>query len=534
MSSDSPHSRADPPPTSPFSWLDFLALLLLPGVGQGSITCVIPLAESIVSLSSRNSQHASASSVLEKSAEDIAVGTVGVLLSVVVYFCLPSRWHEGRRIYVISIGLFTVGNAFYLAATVARATLHDSGFPLYVVYLCRILALSGTGVKYTLKVRVSKTISPQRRPLLFLYVTVSSLIGLATGPFVVSCVIGLFAAAGMQPAPTGIPIYAALAVILILLVVIALVLAFAPEDKPVYPDEVAAKVAASTVTSTAAASTPPTTASSLPRHPTAPAALGAGAESGANEATRLLKSEPPKAAPALPSSTPTVQTTAIIQATCLFYGITRQFVRYSFESAMVVVYHAVFHMSISTSGLVASSLAYSSILAILFFRVMKNLSAAHIHSGVVLADILTLIAGVLLVAAGHTLAVVILTAFFIYPSVVIGAALSNSHPVKFQQPKHPLLNVEALLFEQELVQSAFGPALGLYFGRLVLGEPPSTDGLGLIYCILAALQMVIITLGWNPEATARFLRNNCLRREDWDCEGARAKDKTDEGKGAAA
>ena len=171
---------------------------------------------------------------------------------------------------------------------------------------------------------------------------------------------------------------------------------------------------------------------------------------------------------------------------------------------MVVVYKGIYHMNEGEAGLLASGVAYSALFSLVLFRMIKTMNAEKVHACVILADTLTLVTGLLLLFAGTTFVFTILTALFIYPSVVVGSALSNSHPVKYQQKDHPLLNVRAILLQQEIVQAALGPAVGLYFCRTALGYPVATHNLGIIFVCIAAIQTVIVTLGWNPGDTKRW------------------------------
>ncbi|EOD10546.1 hypothetical protein EMIHUDRAFT_371665 [Emiliania huxleyi CCMP1516] len=160
-------------------------------------------------------------------------------------------------------------------------------------------------------------------------------------------------------------------------------------------------------------------------------------------------------------------------------------------------------MTTSAAGMLASGLAATSLLSVLIFKLIKSLNAGAIHTGVVLASFLSLVPGLLLMYMGHVFAFTILTAICVYPSVVLGAALANSHIVNYQQRGHPILNLEAMMLQQEIFQSAVGPAVGLYFGRTVLGDPVSTFQLGLIYSCIATSQIFIVLLGWNPDFAVR-------------------------------
>ncbi|EOD34208.1 hypothetical protein EMIHUDRAFT_201867 [Emiliania huxleyi CCMP1516] len=112
LSFNSPAEQVSP---QPFAILDFMATLLLPATMNAANTCIIPIAEAVVR-SRRMSADATRTEVLHASALEIAVSTAGILLSTLAYFAMPSRWHEGRTIYLFASGCFTVGTGAYMTA----------------------------------------------------------------------------------------------------------------------------------------------------------------------------------------------------------------------------------------------------------------------------------------------------------------------------------------------------------------------------------------------------------------------------------
>ena len=460
--SERPPSSSPPPP---FTRLDLMATLFLPGVNAGALTCLLPIAEAIARsrLEPSDESHM-ATEALRDSGFFLAIGSVGSLLSVVLYYSMPSRWHESRCIYVASPLCIILGVASYVVALL----MHASTSTLAV---CRIASLIGSGVKYSLKVRMAKTLPAKLRTRMTLFISMSTVSGIASAPLVVSGAMKVVQLSGRESTDLAFQLLG-LAVVATFFTLVALVLFFVPSE-PVFQDEIAEA-----------------DAKADPKEWSPQKVDAARSSSASKDPKEQLPVEP------------TLTTTVIVVTTCLYYGGTRQFIRYSYETAMTVVYVHVFDMSLSSAGMLASSLAYSSLFAVLLFELLhrNGLGDWLIRHGIRMCEALFFAAGMLLMFSGGVMWLTVLTAVCVYPAGVLGASISNAHVLKYRQRNNWLFTVEALLLQQDVVNMT-APGLGLYVGRVVLGDPVSTYGLGIVFVAIAASHSLLVRLGWDPEAT---------------------------------
>ena len=126
---------------------------------------------------------------------------------------------------------------------------------------------------------------------------------------------------------------------------------------------------------------------------------------------------------------------AAVQITCATYTFTRVFLRYSYESAMVVVYSDTYKFSDGDAGMIAGGAAFSALLAVILWRQVQKRYAANLkeasHMVMFVSEICGFLCAIVMIispsirlAAGRDWGLVftLLTAVFFYPSQVPLAA----------------------------------------------------------------------------------------------------------------
>ena len=104
----------------------------------------------------------------------------------------------------------------------------------------------------------------------------------------------------------------------------------------------------------------------------------------------------------------------------------------------------------------------------------------------------------------------LLASVLFYPAMYLGAALGNSHPLRFAVPGHPLLSLTAMVAEQEVLQTTLGKGLGMMFCRMALGDPAKVSSLGQVFAAIMLAQGAVLALGWEPRKTLGRLAE-CFR-----------------------
>jgi hypothetical protein len=229
---------------------------------------------------------------------------------------------------------------------------------------------------------------------------------------------------------------------------------------------------------------------------------------------------------------PSLFASAIVQISMLLFGVSRCFLKFGFESAMVVVYDRQFFYSPGVSGVIAGACALSTVFSLVLYRVY---CAPHVgtHRLLLIAEAAGLASAALMIAteytllggaAGVPLAVAsgfshedfkemmrpaeLLTlgaSMLFYPAMYLGAAIGNSHPLRFARPGHPLLSRRSMLAQQEILQKTVGKGLGMVWCRMALGDPPHLAALGRVFFGIMAAQVVLLVLCFDPRETRAWM-----------------------------
>ena len=250
---------------------------------------------------------------------------------------------------------------------------------------------------------------------------------------------------------------------------------------------------------------------------------------GAAESTPLVHGGA-GAMPSEPSPRAAVSVAATVQLVCLIFGVTRNFLKFGFESAMVVVYDRQFFFSEGAAGVLAGTCALSTVLSLYLYRVLcvRRCSTSLLlytaeGLGLTSAGLMAITGALadatsavpLASAAGMThadhpslalpLSLTLAASLLFYPSMYLGAALGNSHPLQYAVAGHPFLSRAAMVAQQEILQTTVGKGLGMITARAALGDPPRISSLGVLFAAIMSAQAAVLWIGWDPLATARRL-----------------------------
>ncbi len=489
---------------TPISTFDLLA-----GVGacfliNVCITAIVPVA-----LSSAEARgHALP---LTSSGFVAATTSVGMVLSVAVMYQWPDRLMDAKTPFIGFAALLLGGNlAFFLAEWLY--------WPVEALLACRVLMSLGFGAAFASKRRMGTEPDPQRREYLFMFIELASSLGMAAGPLVTGGLANVLPHRSVLFPPLALSALAAAFLV---------VLVLWPLDVPLQddgPPECRASAAAR-------AAAPAEGADGV----SAGACVESGRAPGPTAARRPLAESTPllskRGAPT--DDTPhanaeTAPTWAVyaVQGTCLLFGVSRNFLKYGFESAMVVVYDRQLMYAEGTAGLIAGGCALSALFSSLGY---KYVCAGRLRTATLLliAEVLGFCAAALMLAtalydgdgtplhlaaaatpddsdeARALLALTFAASMLFYPSMYLGAALGNSHPLRFARPGHRFLSSRAMVAQQEVLQTTLGKGLGMLLARVVLGNPAKVSNLGALFAVVMGCQAVVLALGWDPRATAR-------------------------------
>ena len=499
----------------------YSAFDLLAGAGTNflinlGITAVVPMA-----LSSAESRgHLDP---LMGSGSVIGATSIGMLVSVIGFYFWPEPLIDGKAPFFLCAALLLLGNGVFLLAE-----LHH--WSLDVLLGARAFMALGFGAGFAAKRRAGLEADPQQREHHFLMLELFNTLGMASGPIVAgSLAVMLPTYARFIP-----PILMGALSILFLAALVA-----TPLDSPLaaaaprLADEstplVRASVAGSKGSAMAAdpstmviADTRGAVVGSVPSAAEAAIAAASSASSDAGSGMAASSLAPPS-----------LFTSAIVQISMLLFGVSRCFLKFGFESAMVVVYDRQFFYSPGVSGVIAGACALSTVFSLVLYQVY---CAPHVgtHRLLLIAEVAGLASAALMIAteytllggaAGVPLAVAsgfshedfmemmrpaeLLTlgaSMLFYPAMYLGAAIGNSHPLRFARPGHPLLSRRSMLAQQEILQKTVGKGLGMVWCRMALGDPPHLAALGRVFFGIMAAQVVLLVLCFDPRETrARML-----------------------------
>ena len=99
----------------------------------------------------------------------------------------------------------------------------------------------------------------------------------------------------------------------------------------------------------------------------------------------------------------------------------------------------------------------------------------------------------------------VLASVLFYPAMYLGAAIGNSHPLKYAVAGHPLLSRKSMLAQQEILQKTIGKGLGMVYCRVALGDPPHLAALGRVFAAIMAAQAVMLAVSFDPRETRAWL-----------------------------
>ncbi len=420
----------------------------------------------------------------------------GRLLScVVVGLLFPDRLLISKLpAYLLAAGI-TCGCALFLVAEVAL-------WPIWVLYVARTIAAAGMG--NTVAVARRASLAPDT-PHWFFTMELFSIVGLAAGPLISGCLEAIF---GRENARFGPPASLGLFGLLFFFGCCALPMGGAAGSPT--PDRLA------------------------------DAAADDGSGSDADESAPLLSPDvgspskphdgarrtPPPTAPgdAQREGPPPVWVTAVVNASCLLFGASRNFIRSGLESAMVVVYEKEFGLSPTNAAIVASLCAFSPIVSAFGYKMVKERLGPRLSYLAVLhvAEGFGFVSALLMMSIGFVeepgagggraaAALAMASQVTMYPSLYLGAALSNARPLALAQPQGHWLSATSMIVQQKVLNAAPSVFLGMYAGRVLLGEPVRLARLGNVFFALMVSQTAVMALGWDPEATWATMRRCCFR-----------------------
>jgi len=464
--------------------------------------------------------------------------SVGMVLSTSLMCCFSEELLDSRVPFVLCASLLLVGNVFYLAAELAV-------WPTIALVIIRVGMALGFGAQFAGKRRAGMTASKTRREYLFMLVEAANSVGQAAGPILM----GLAATAGTMSWEVSYPGDAGTGqdkqgkqlaaaqphrpmawstrlastvllasgdetkkgletflIVLAPVVTIALAGAFLaimlimPIDVPFFRAADQAPAAAASV------------------------APGKADQSKAKEATPLI-------APAAAEAPPPLWVSYAVQCSCLFYGVSRNFLFFGFESAAVVVYNRELLMPVSTASLVVGCCALTPLLALLLYSRYRKALEGKSQQLLLAAELLGIFASLLFIASslfqfeatdltmaanpdaesqkrldkvrGPFLLLLAVGSVCFYGSIYLGAAMGNSHPLAYAVEGHPLLSRSAMVAEQQILQSTLGKGLGMVVCRVVLRDPVRLENLGLLFLGVMLTQVIVLQFGWDPQKTQR-------------------------------
>jgi len=445
---------------------------------------------------------------LFKSGGIIAAVALGAMISTTcAFFLLPDTWKDGKLPFVL-------GTFFpYLGTAIFTFDVLVSNSPAIMITSRVVLSL-GYGLQFVIKRQIARVSSDARRGTLMLWNNTFDIVGMASGPalvgfgmYLVNSIVGRDAKKGDLMVP---------AVILFTIVTMNLIaIIFTDIDAPHFEDEKAAAAVPNERTPLAA---------KAPQQPPSSEVAVKVLKPGSSAAAATIEVAAP--APSGVALRPYF-VTASVQITCALYTFTRVFLRYSYESAMVVVYSKTYGFSDSSAGMIAGGAAFSALFAVVLWQQVQKRYAADLKHGshvvMVVSEICGLVCAFIMIISpqirmgagrGCGLFFTLLTAVFFYPSQILGASIANAYPLNFAIPESKWLSRQSMLAQQELVMPV-GNGLGMLMGRVMIGRDPNLflRYLGLSFLGVMVLQALIVSVGWDPERTARLWSRFCTRRD---------------------
>ena len=443
----------------------------------------------------------------------VGATSIGMVVSVVAMYGWSEALVDSKAPYYLFTTLLLLGNSLFLLAEMCN-------WPLQVLTAARVLMSLGFGAAFAAKRRAGKEADPKRREYHFLRLELANSLGMAAGPILSGSLAVLLPAY----APFAPPI-----LLVLMSLGFAVALSVMPLDAPLGAvlgqehgggngDGGDGSVAASPAVAMA------------PAHEATPLVKEAAAGGGGTASDRRVG----------------LGEAVVVQLAMLLFGMSRNFLKFGFESAMVVVYDRQFYFSPGAAGVIAGCCALSTVFSLFLY---KGFCVRHVetHALLLIAEAVGLASAALMVATGSVLEpasgvtlasaasltrkdhqdgggvalaelLTLSASMLFYPAMYFGAAIGNSHPLRFAIPEHPLLSRPAMLAQQEILQKTVGKGLGMVYCRVALGDPPSLASLGRLFFGIMAAQAVLLSLAFEPVhtrvAAARAIDGlrQCLRR----------------------
>jgi hypothetical protein len=509
---------------------------------------------------------------LAKSGSIIAAVSLGAMISTTAaYFLLPASWKDGKLPFFLGTAFPYLGIAIYITAVVVPGS---ASFHSKLVIISRVTLALGYGLQFCIKRQIARVATSKRRGDLMLWNNTFDIVGMASGPALVGLCLRLFTDDTVETsnAPSGsngdevlegtvLQTLAARissimvepqgmhrtqsevmpnnteanttakllvpAVLLTIVVTINLIgILYGDMDEPFFEDGSGAAIV------DAPTETTPLTATSGSSSASASTPADAGkADAPHEESGRpgIAEAASDPAGPPYGPEGPPIWVARSVQMTCISYTFTRVFLRYSYESAMVIVYSQTYHFTDGAAGMIAGGSAFFALIAVFLWHRARNASAAlgkndaHTASTIMLVSECCAFACALVMMITPTISTylgrhwgvffTLLTAVFFYPSQVLGASIANSYPLDYAVPSSPWLNRNAILVQQELIMP-IGNGCGMMLGRIMTGTNAATYllYLGISFAGVMLLQFAIVSIGWDPVKTRRSWRRCCGER----------------------
>ena len=528
-----------------FSRFDLVAACGTSFLKNLTMTIVLP-----VVLSSAEAR--SSDSPLLSSGLVAASFSVGMVLSTSLMCCWPTKVLDSRLPFVLCACLLLIGNAFYLAAELLL-------WPTIALIVCRFGMALGFGAQFAGKRRCSVETSKSRREYAFMLVEAANSAGQAAGPILMGTV-GLLASLDWSisdPGDVGSATFDGI-----------------NGTKPMHLDRIrntmqgdlfgrsirapfgqlyrlveggvsmllaVVPAAVTIVLTTAFLIAVLTLRTDVPffrqTEPPPPTPTPAAHGSKPKEATPLI-------APGAPAqqrqesdddTTPApLWVSYVVQCSCLFYGVARNFLFFGFESAAVVVYNRELLIPVSAASLWVGCCALTPLVALALYSRYRTSLEGKTQQLLLASELMGVGASLLFLASslfdvaptsladaaepdaaaqgglddvrGPFLLLLTFGSVCFYGSIYLGAAMGNSHPLSYAVEGHPLLSRSAMIAEQQILQSTLGKGLGMVVCRVVLGDPVRLENLARLFLCVMATQIIVLALGWDPLATQRRWR----------------------------
>lgn len=500
----------------------YSAFDLLAGAGTNfllnlSITAVVPMVLS----SAERRGHADP---LSGSGSVVGATSIGMVVSVIAMYQWSERLLDGKTPFYLFAALLIAGNATFLLAEIFH-------MPLDVLLAARVLMSLGFGAGFAAKRRAGQEAAPQEREYHFLRLELANSLGMAGGPIL---------SGGLSNIVPDLAAFVPPALISALALVFLVVLALTPLDAPLAaahrgPHEATPLVpphsqpfeSCGTMTEVHGAGT----ASS---GPSSKAGMGAhGGQARGADGDQVPSSSSYGGGSESDGRHGMIESVTV-QVAMLLFGMSRNFLKFGFESAMVVVYDRQFYFSQGSSGVIAGCCALSTV-ASLFIYKSYCARAMGTHRLLLVAEAFGLLSALLMMLSDHaafspsapvSLAtaatmtrehrgddarayaelLTIAASILFYPAMYFGAAIGNSHPLRYAVSGHPLLSRPSMLAQQEILQKTIGKGLGMLYCRVALGDPPRLAALGRLFFAVMAAQAVLLAFTFEPAHTAQQAR----------------------------